>query len=269
MTKTILITGATDGIGLATTKMLLAQGHKVIMHGRSAEKMSNVVASLQEHEQNIEQYIADLSDLKQVAALANSIAANHTSLDVLINNAGVLKTANTRTTEGLDIRIVVNTLAPYLLTKTLLPLLLSSGRVVNVSSAANAPVDLAGLSGDKPYETDMDAYAQSKLAITMLSRFMAAQADYKDIVVVAVNPGSLLASKMVKEGFGIAGSDINIGADILCRAALSEEFAGKSGQYYDNDGKSFADHHEDVLDDNKVKSVVAAIEKITASLAPV
>lgn len=266
MTKTILITGATDGIGLATSKMLLAQGHTVLMHGRNPQKLAKVVASLKEYEQYIEQYIADLSDLKEVTKLAKNISEKHSALDVLINNAGILKTGQTRTVDGLDVRFAVNTLAPYLLTQKLLPLLSANGRVINLSSAAQAPVDLAGLAGQKTYDNAMAAYAQSKLAITMWSRAMATQADNQDTVFIAVNPGSKLASKMVTEGFGVAGSDINIGADILRRAALSKEFACVSGQYYDNDAKRFSDPHADALDNEKVKAVMQAIEQIVATV---
>jgi NAD(P)-dependent dehydrogenase (short-subunit alcohol dehydrogenase family) len=89
----------------------------------------------------------------------------------------------------------------------------------------------------------MDAYAQSKLGITMWTRHMAEELGQAGPMVVAVNPGSLLASKMVKEGFGVAGSDLSIGADILTRAALSDEFAAASGRYFDNDAKRFAPPH--------------------------
>ena len=264
MQKTIVITGASDGIGLATTKMLLDQGHRLLMHGRNPQKLADAAASLDAEGTNTEQYIADLSELKNVVKLAEDISARHSNIDVLINNAGVLKTQHTRTKGGLDIRFAVNTVAPFLLTEKLMPLLGTNSRVVNVSSAAAAPVDLVGLAGGNTYEDAMQAYSQSKLAITMWTRSMAAQAGNDDIVFVSVNPGSLLASKMVKEGFGIAGSDINIGADILCRAALSDEFANASGQYYDNDAKRFADPHADALDSAKVKAVVQKIEQIVA-----
>ena len=83
-------------------------------------------------------------------------------------------------------------------------------------------------------------------------------------LVVSVNPGSLLATNMVKDGFGIAGNDIGIGADILHRAALSEEFAGKSGAYFDNDAGAFGPPHSDAMDDGKAQAVVAAIEGVLA-----
>jgi len=264
--KTILLTGATDGIGLATAKMLLEQGHTVLLHGRNAAKLDTVVNDLSTLSGggHIESYLADLSNMADVEALAKAVTEKHKSLDVLINNAGVLKAPETTTAEGLDIRFVVNTLAPYWLTKRLMPLLGTRGRVVNLSSAAQAPVDVKAMAGGAPMD-DMAAYSQSKLAIIMWSRAMAL-ANPNGPMVVAVNPGSLLASKMVKEGFGIAGNDINIGADILVRAALSDEFAAASGKYFDNDAGQFAPPHPDGINDAKIAEVMSAIDAVLVDI---
>ncbi|MCB1800010.1 MAG: oxidoreductase, partial [Gammaproteobacteria bacterium] len=86
------------------------------------------------------------------------------------------------------------------------------------------------------------------------------------LVFVAVNPGSLLATKMVKEGFGMDGNDIRIGSDILIRAALSDEFAEASGLYFDNDKGRFASPHPDALDLQKCKDVVRVIEEVLAEM---
>lgn len=266
MQKKILLTGATDGIGLATAKVLVEQGHHVLLHGRNASKLATVESELAALNAGpVESYTADLSGMEDVLALAQAVAAKHEQLDVLINNAGILKTPQTITPDGLDIRFVVNTLAPYLLTQKLLPLMANTGRVVNLSSAAQAPVDLAALSGKTQLDDDMAAYSQSKLAITSWSRSMA-QANPNGPLVVAVNPGSLLASKMVKEGFGFDGHDIGIGADILVRAALSDEFTEASGQYYDNDAKRFAAPHAEALDEVKAAALVQEIEAVLKRL---
>jgi len=260
MSKTILVTGATDGIGLETAKMLAEGGHTLLLHGRNPAKLEAAKAAVGSV---AETYTADLSDLAQVEALAEAIVARHDRLDVLINNAGVLKAPDPVTADGLDLRFVVNTLAPYLLTRRLLPLMDGAGRVVNLSSAAQAPVDTGAMAGGRRLD-DMDAYAQSKLALTMWSRAMAREMPGGPVI-VAVNPGSLLASKMVKEGFGIAGNDLRIGADILVRAALSDEFADASGRYFDNDAGRFADPHRDALDPARETAVVAAIEAVLAA----
>jgi len=264
MQKTLLITGSTDGIGLETAKLLLAKGHRVLLHGRSAEKLEAVSTTLAPlaGPGRIEIYVADLSRFEDVDALVRSVTDKHDALDVLINNAGVLKAAESVTPDGLDVRFMVNTIAPYRLTRELLPLIGSRGRVVNLSSAAQARVDTEALAGRVRLDA-MEAYSQSKLAITMWSRELAKEAGSP--MVVAVNPGSLLGSKMVKEGFGVAGGDIGIGADILCRAALDDEFAAASGQYFDNDSGRFADPHGDALDAGKAADVVRAIEKVIAT----
>lgn len=268
MKKTILITGSTDGIGLETARMLVSQGHHVLLHGRNPAKLAEVERTLSEvsGEGRVESYLADLSRLSDVEALAKSVAESHTSLDVLINNAGVFKTPEPITQDGLDVRFAVNTIAPYLLTQRLMPLLGASGRVINLSSAAQSPVDLEALAGRARLTDEFDAYAQSKLAITMWSRSMALSLKDEGPAIIAVNPGSLLGTKMVKEGFGMAGKDIHIGADILSRLALDDEFATASGQYFDNDSGQFSSPHPDALDTQKSEATVRAIEAVIAGV---
>ena len=268
MAKTILITGSTDGIGLETAKRLAAEGHTLLLHGRNAEKLEAAgreVSSIA-GAGRIETYLADLSRIADVSALADEVGKRHRALDVLINNAGVYKTPHPITQQGLDLRFVVNTLAPYLLTKTLLPLMDATGRVINLSSAAQATVDPDALAGRVRLE-DMGAYAQSKLAITMWSRAMAEERTDGPIV-IAINPGSLLASKMVREGFGVAGNDLAIGADILTRAALSDEFADANGKYFDNDKGRFGPPHADALNPHKCAQIVHAIESLLDGSEP-
>ncbi len=264
MTKTILITGSTDGIGLETAKMLLTKGHRVLLHGRNASKLEKVARSLAEQGE-IESYIADLSDMNAVAALAEAVTEKHDQLDVLINNAGVFVTSNPITKDGLDVRFVVNTIAPYLLTQRLLPLLGESGRVVNVSSAAQAPVNPQALAGKIGLSAN-DAYAQSKLAITSWTNALANSDTGNTPLFVSVNPGSFLGSKMVKEAYGMRGKDIRIGGDILTRAAVSDEFANASGQYFDNDSGRFASPHPDALNSQKAQVIVQGIEAILATV---
>lgn len=265
MAKTILITGSTDGIGLETAKALAESAHKVLIHGRSDAKLAATEKTLSRlgDAKAIESYRADLSQLAEVEALANAIAEKHSKLDVLINNAGVFKTPNPRTPDGFDIRFIVNTVAPYLLTQRLLPLMSPEGRVINLSSAAQSPVKLDALAG-KTRLDDSQAYAQSKLAITMWSFRLAQSLAKSGPAIIAVNPASLLASKMVKDAYGIDGKDIRVGSDILVRAALSDEFANASGRYYDNDQRRFASPHPDALDARKNQKLVAAIEDVVA-----
>lgn len=264
MQKTIFITGSTDGIGLETAKMLVSQGHYVLLHGRNASKLEAVKSSLSASGDCMEGYVADLSLMENVKALANEVMQKHSTLDVLINNAGVYNAQNPMTEDELDIRFAVNAIAPYLLTQRLLPLLGPSGRVINLSSAAQFPVELDALTGQVSL-SDRAAYAQSKLAITAWSRTLALSLQ-SGPAIIAVNPGSFLGTKMVKQAFGIAGGDIRKGAEILCRAALANEFSEASGQYFDNDSGQFAAPHSDALNPEKAQEITDTIESVLAKI---
>ena len=260
MTKTILITGATDGIGRRTAQQLARQGHQVLLHGRSMDKLAKVAQGIGG---GVETYLADLSVPSDVDALVERVLDKHTNLDVLINNAGILKTANPVAASGRDVRFEVNALAPFVLTLGLLPIIPKEGRVINLSSAAQAPIDVAAMLAGTALD-DMNAYAQSKLAITIWTAEMA-RTNPAGPSFIAVNPGSLLATKMVQEGFGIAGNDLQIGADILIHAALSDEFSDKSGQYFDNDAGRFTQPHSAAQDPNHVARVMQGINETLGS----
>lgn len=272
MQKTVLITGSTDGIGLETAKVIYAHGHRVLLHGRNTEKLAAVESTLAdlpmigEQQGAYQSFVADLSVLKDVEQLAQSIAADYASLDVVINNAGVYRVAQTQTEQGIDMRFMVNTIAPFVLTQRLMPLLSATSRVVNLSSAAQASVNVQALLGNARLDESM-AYAQSKLALTMWSRQLGLQHKNTGPVIVSVNPKSLLGSKMVKDAYGITGGDLRLGADILVKAALSDEFAQAHGDYFDNDAECFAAPHRDALIPEKCRAVVDTIEQLAARLA--
>lgn len=267
MSKTILITGSTDGIGLDAAMLLARQGHKVLLHGRNRARLEAAVGRLRDESPNCppQAYLADLSAPDQVVNLAAAVARDHKRLDVLINNAGVLKTPDPHTRYGWDLRLMVNTIAPYLLTRRLLPSMDHAGRVINVASAAQEPVDLQALQhpGDL---SDMSAYAQSKLALIMWTFHLARTLGEGTPAFIAVNPGSLLGTKMVREGFGLAGKDVHIGGDILARLATDEAFSSASGQYFDNDVGDFGSPHPDALDPERCRMLTEALDVIVAQL---
>jgi len=265
MKKTVLITGSTDGIGLATAKTFLQLGHKVLLHGRSEAKLTAAKQALSAigDTADIETYKADLSVLSQVASLAVDIAKQHSSLDVLINNAGVYMVPNTLSEDGLDVRFMVNTIAPYLLTTKLMPLLNEKSRVVNLSSAAQTSVNASELLTQSVL-SDGAVYGKSKLALTMWSRQLASTLGDKGPVIVAVNPKSFLGSKMVKDAYGVAGGDLQQGADILVSAGLSDEFANASGLYFDNDTGQFTQPHGDAVNPQKIAQMTQVIEEVIA-----
>jgi len=200
--KIIFITGSTDGIGKLTALKLAKGGHTVYLHGRNSNKLTTVISELKKasNNENIDGFVADFSDLDAVSSMANEIKEKLSRIDILINNAGVFKSTMDHTKFG-DIRMTVNYLAPYLLTKQIMPLLAvgSASRIINLSSAAQSSVSLDAIDGAKIFNVN-SAYAQSKLALTMWSFYLARQQD--NVAVIAVNPGSLLNTRMVAEAYG-------------------------------------------------------------------
>lgn len=261
MAPTILITDATDGLGLETARALAGLGHTLLVHGRNATKLDSTKTALLKvpGAGKVETYKADLSNLYEVKAMATTIRKHHSTLDVLINNAGVYKLGNPITEYGWDARFVVNTLAPYLLTKLLFPVMTRKSRVINLSSAAQSAVDLDAVAG-KVALNDSQAYAQSKLAILMWSFALATRMNSDGPKFIALNPGSFLGTKMVRDAYGTKGKDIGIGVDILTRAAFSDAFSNASGTYFDNDSGQFAQPHPDALDARKNQQLVDALE---------
>lgn len=261
MNKQILITGSTDGIGKLTALKLAKEGNTVYIHGRSEAKVNNVVAEIKEasNNDNVKGFVADFSDLNAVKQLAEQIKSEVPSLDILINNAGIFKTASVKTDAGLDIRMAVNYLAPYILTENILPVLEkgTETRMVNLSSAAQSTVKKGILTGDVTINAS-DSYAQSKLALTMWSFHFAKQ--HPNITTIAVNPGSLLNTKMAKEAYGQHWSPAEKGVNILYDLATSDAYKDATGKYFDNDkGETighFASAHPDAYDEAKIETLL-------------
>ncbi len=256
--KNILITGCTDGIGREAAKLFAKTGHMLLLHGRSLEKLQRVKKELLKINESarVELFVADFSILSEVKKLAKNIAKKYKSLDVIINNAGVFVVDNSllKTGDNLDVRFAVNTIAPYVLTKMLLPNLHNESRVVNLASAAQDNVNFETLKAYQRLAPDQ-AYAQSKLALIMWSMQMANNHP-QGPVFIAINPKSFLGSKMVWEAYGRDGYDLSIGADILYKAALSDEFANANGMYFDNDYGTFSQPHPFALsEENRIKLV--------------
>jgi len=263
MTKTILITGSTDGIGKLTALKLAKEGHSVYLHGRNADKLSATISEIKEltSTKNIDGFVADFSDLKAVKKMAEQVHKEVSKIDVLINNAGIYNSASSQNKEGLDMRMVVNYLAPYLLTNELLAILKkgTDSRIINLSSAAQASVSEAVLMG-KQHSSEQETYAQSKLALLLWSFYLAEKEP--EIQVIPVNPGSLLNTKMVKEAFGHHYSSVDKGANILYDLAVSDKFKGATGMYYNNDSGNFGNAHQDAYDPYKIERLISATNEI-------
>ena len=266
MNKHILITGSTDGIGKLTALKLAKEGHHVYLHGRNEAKLNTVVSELKEvsNNKNIKGFVTDFSDIKAVKQLAGLIKNEVPKLDILINNAGIYKSPTDKTKAGLDIRMAVNYFAPVVLTYNIVSVLDkgTNARIINLSSAAQSTVQKGVLTGDATVNAS-ESYAQSKLALTMWS-FKFAQ-EHPNITTIAVNPGSLLNTKMANEAYGQHWSPAEKGVDILYDLAMSERNKNQSGTYFDNDRGMFSNAHPNAYDADKIKSLLTLTEAIISN----
>jgi NAD(P)-dependent dehydrogenase (short-subunit alcohol dehydrogenase family) len=235
--QTILVTGATDGLGRALAGELAARGATVLLHGRSEKRLEDTRREL--GNDRLWTYLADFSALDDVRRLAEAVERDHERLDVLVNNAGVGAARNGSrqvSEDGYELRFAVNYLAPFLLTKLLLPLLRRSApaRIVNVASAGQAPIDFDDVTLERGYSGSR-AYGQSKLAQIMFTFELAEQlrAEGAGVTVNALHPASLMNTKMVFESFGYTMSTIEDGVESTLRLAVSPELEGVSGRYFD------------------------------------
>jgi NAD(P)-dependent dehydrogenase (short-subunit alcohol dehydrogenase family) len=237
----ILVTGATDGIGKGTARELARLGARVLMHGRDAGRLEAVRQEIAGATGNdrLETYAADYASLVTVRSLAAQIRARHDRLDVLINNAGLGAGPRGRqqrelSADGYELRLQVNHLAPLLLTHLLLPVLrrAAPARVVNVASAGQAPFDFDDLMLERGYD-GLRAYCQSKLAMVMATFELAARLHPREVTVNALHPGSLLDTKMVREGFGAPQGPVDVGIEAELYLATSPDLEGVSGEYFD------------------------------------
>jgi len=255
--KNILITGATDGIGKLSAIRLAKAGHAVYLHGRNEAKVKACVSEIKADTNNehVRGFVADFSDLKAVKQMADELKEQVPQIDILINNAGVFKSPDFYNQDGLDLRFVVNYLAPYLLTRELLPLMGKSedSRIINLSSAAQSDISYEAMLGREPLALNA-SYAQSKLALTIWSFHLAKQ--LKKVSVIALNPGSLLNTKMANEAYGQHWSPAEKGADIILELALDKAYKAVTGQYYDNDNGGFAAAHQRAYDTKAIDGLI-------------
>jgi NAD(P)-dependent dehydrogenase (short-subunit alcohol dehydrogenase family) len=237
--STILITGATDGLGSAVARVLAEQGAHLILHGRNAEKLEQVTKTLRSEIPNssFETELADFESLRQVDQMATRILEKHQGLQVLVNNAGIgAGFANRQravTRDGLEARFAVNYLAGYHLTKRLIPLLKTAApaRVVNIASLAQHPIDFANLQLEQEFDS-LRAYGQSKLAQIMHAFDLAAELEHSGVTVNALHPSSLMPTNMVLEGWTRTIDTLEAGVTATVRLATGADVAGITGQFF-------------------------------------
>ncbi|MDQ0642305.1 SDR family NAD(P)-dependent oxidoreductase [Microbacterium murale] len=242
--KVIVITGGSDGIGAAGARRLHADGHQVVLVGRSPDKTRAVA-----HEVGAEYFLSDFARLDDVRDLAAALTAKHPRIDVLANNAGGMLGARVETVDGFEQTFQVNHLAPFLLTNLLQDTLIASGATViqtaSVAARLFGHIDMADLNNERAY-SPLKAYGDAKLANILFTRELHTRFHARGVSTAAFHPGVIatgfaagstnsamkfLYTNPVAKRF-LRSSDA--GADQL--VWLAESLPGsawKSGSYYE------------------------------------
>ena len=243
--KNIIITGATDGIGLAAAKSIAKKGYHVSLVGRNPDKGKKALETIVEHSgnENLDFFECDLSLVANVKDLADRIKQKHSKIDVLLNNAGGANKTKQITSEGLEKTFATNQMNYFVLSTELLNILSESndGRIVNVASNAHigAEVDYANINSEKSFSA-WTSYCVSKLMNIMFTYQLSSMQDRVSVNVlhpgfvdtnIAGNEGNLI-KYIVKFGAKMFARTVDNGADSSIYLSTSDEVKGVSGKYF-------------------------------------
>jgi NAD(P)-dependent dehydrogenase (short-subunit alcohol dehydrogenase family) len=243
--RTIVITGATDGLGKGMATELAPTGARLILHGRNEEKGQALLDELDQLKTGragarartkgeLEWRRADLGSLDQVRELADSLS-DEPRIDVLVNNAGI-GTAGPReeSEDGYELTFQVDYLAAFLLTRRLLPLIERSApaRIINVSSAGQAPIDFDDVMLEDSYSGGQ-AYCQAKLALVMFTFDLAEELEGSGVTANCLHPGTYMPTNMVRRAGVEPVTPLEDGIAATLRLVNSPELDGVNGHYFD------------------------------------
>lgn len=271
--RTALVTGANAGLGLATARQLAHAGAHVILGARTRERGEAAADHIREGDpaSHVSVVAGDLSSLAGVRALADSVRRSHPRLDVLVNNAGVVRVHRHETIDGFEWTFAVNHLAPFLLTRLLLPSIPAGGRVVVVTSDAHRDVslDLDDLHATRAYDP-LVAYRRSKLANILFARALASRAP--DRSVFAVAPGIVAtgivreAPPALQEAWAARGRSARDGARTIVHAAADPSLTGTTQRYF-SEGRELSPSADACSDElgNRLWDVSATLTATPAS----
>jgi NAD(P)-dependent dehydrogenase (short-subunit alcohol dehydrogenase family) len=225
---TVLVTGATGGLGLLVAEQLVRDGARVIVHGRTHAQVDPIATRL-----GMRGAVADLSSLAQVVELARSVGP----VDLLVNNAGVGfgrdQMHREVSRDGFELRFAVNYLAPYMLTHALLDRVRA---VVQVASIGQRALDFADLMMERDYD-GIVAYRRSKLALVTHAFALAAA---QRVPINSLHPGTFLDTDMVRESGITPQGTARAGADAI-RFVIDRTLAGVTGTFFDQCAPARAD----------------------------
>ena len=243
--KNIIITGATDGIGLAAAKSIAKKGYHVSLVGRNPDKGKKALEAIIAHtgNENLNFFECDLSLVANVKDLADRIKQKHSKIDVLLNNAGGANKTKQITSEGLEKTFATNQMNYFVLSTELLNIISEShdGRIVNVASNAHigAEVDYENINSEKSFSA-WTSYCVSKLMNIMFTYQLSSMQDRVSVNVlhpgfvdtnIAGNEGNLI-KYIVKFGAKMFARTVDNGADSSIYLSTSDEVKGVSGKYF-------------------------------------
>ena len=261
--KTCMVTGATSGIGLATAEALAERGAKVIVVGRNPAKTALAVEQIKDETGNpdVSCMIADLSIQAEIRELADDFHQRNTKLDVLINNAGVMRPQREETLDGIEMTFAVNHLAYFLLTHLLLGALeLSpSARIINVASQMQARLNFDDLQNKGRY-SGWDVYAQTKFANVLFTVELANRLQGKPITANALHPG------VVQTNLYPHGISPEEGAQTSVYLATADDVAGVTGKYFVKHRPTAPSYTADPYESRKLWEISEGLTGVNAAI---
>jgi NAD(P)-dependent dehydrogenase (short-subunit alcohol dehydrogenase family) len=265
--RTVLITGATSGLGRAVAVEVAAAGHRVIVHGRDRRRVLELVGELQQSGAEVDYVVADLSDLGQTRDLAEAVLALTTELHVLVNNAGIgagppPHDRREVSADGHELRFAVNYLAPVLLARLLGPLLARSApaRIVNVASIGQAPVDFDDLEMQRSY-SGIEAYFRSKFALVSFTMDLAEDLP-PGVTANCLHPASMMDTNQVREVGLAPWCSVTTGVPPVLALVLGPSGAEHNGRYFD--GLSVSRPHPRLRDPRRRARLRAVTDDLLA-----
>jgi NAD(P)-dependent dehydrogenase (short-subunit alcohol dehydrogenase family) len=241
---TILVTGATDGLGRALATRLAAEGVSVLAHARNEERGREALGDLLDGDSGVRLVTGDLASLAEVRALADQVPDR---LDALVNNAGIGTSwpgdgARMESADGYELRFAVNYLAGFLLAALLRDRLAAAApaRIVNVASAGQMAIDFDDVMLERGYD-GMRAYCQSKLAQIMHAFDLAAELGDDGITATALHPGTFMPTKIVHHAGISPVTSLEEGLQATWRLAADPALDGVTGVYFNGTGEQRAD----------------------------
>lgn len=245
--RTVLVTGATSGIGLEASVKLARMGAEMVLVGRSKERLATAIQQVKERatSDHVSGLRCDFEELAQVRELARAFKEKHTHLHVLVNNAGLVSKTRQLSKDGYELTFAVNHLGYFLLTTLLLDVIQKSApaRIVNVASVGHRHADMNfdDLQMTKDYFI-MKAYGRSKLGNILFTRELAERLKGTEVTVNALHPGGVATNiwssapwyaRPVLALAKLFMATPEQGGDTIVYLATSDEVSGKSGGYYE------------------------------------